>query len=92
MIQHSMPMVEVRKKLTSLPEEFDKNLDEVAITVTRRGRPVLAIMPWEFYEALTETMEIMSDKALMKHLRKSIKELEEGKTIAWEKAKKKLDL
>jgi PHD/YefM family antitoxin component YafN of YafNO toxin-antitoxin module len=59
-----------------------------AIAVTRRGKPVLAVMPREFYETLTETLEIMADKDLMNKLKKSIRELETGKVIAWEDAKR----
>ncbi|MBI4355186.1 MAG: type II toxin-antitoxin system Phd/YefM family antitoxin [Candidatus Omnitrophica bacterium] len=85
-----MPMSEARHELTSLPERLGHTHETV--TVTRRGKPVLAILPWEEYEAITETLEILSDKALMTVLRRSIKEAEQGKTIPWEQAKRKLGL
>lgn len=88
----TMPMIEARKKLTSLLEQFGKEQDMDAIAVTRRGKPVLAVMPWEFYETLTETLEIMADKDLMNKLKKSIRELETGKVIAWEDAKRERGL
>ncbi len=88
----TMPMIEARKKLTSLLEQFGKEQDMNAIAVTRRGKPVLAVMPWEFYETLTETLEIMADKDLMNKLKKSIRELETGKVIAWEDAKRERGL
>jgi antitoxin YefM len=84
----TMPMIEARKKFTSLPEQFEKEQDMDAIAVTRRGKPVLAVMPWEFYETLTETLEIMADKDLMNKLKRSLRELETGKVIAREDAKK----
>jgi PHD/YefM family antitoxin component YafN of YafNO toxin-antitoxin module len=88
----TIPMIEARKKLTSLPEQFKKEEDMDAIAVTRRGKPVLAVMPWEFYETLTETLEIMADKDLMNKLKKSIRELNSGKVIAWEDAKRERGL
>jgi hypothetical protein len=44
-------------------------------------------MPWELYEAVQETLEVLGDERLSTRLRQSIKELEEGKLIPWEQAK-----
>ena len=63
---------------------------DATVVVTRRGKPVLAIMSWEFFEALDETIEIMGDEELMKSLRQSIKEAREGNTVPWEDAKRAL--
>jgi PHD/YefM family antitoxin component YafN of YafNO toxin-antitoxin module len=87
-----MPIIEARNKLTSLPEEFEKEPEIGAVAVTRRGKPVLAILPWELYEALVETIEIMGDEELMTSLRKSIKQAAEGQLIPWEKVKEELKL
>ena len=85
-----MPIVEARNELTSLPERLGHTHDTV--TVTRRGKPVLAILPWDDYEALVETLEILSDEELLPRLRQGIKELKAGKTIPWETVKRKLGL
>ena len=85
-----IPMTEARHELTSLPERLAK--EPGAVAVTRRGKPVLALMPWELYESIVETLEIMGDEKLMAVLRQGIKEAEEGKGIPWEEAKKKLGL
>lgn len=58
--------------------------------ITRRGKPVLAVLPWELYEAITETLEVMADKETMEKLRQSIQEMGEGSTIPWEEASKEL--
>lgn len=84
-------MMEARRKLTTLPEELNGRIEDNAIAVTRRGKPVLAIMTWELFEAIYETLEIMGDEGLMRSLRQSIKEVREGKTISWETAKKGLE-
>ncbi len=81
--------VEARRNLTRLPEELNDNPSTVA--VTRRGKPVLAIMTWEDYQAILETLEILSDAQSVEQLRRSIKEVQEGKTVPWEKAKARLE-
>jgi len=85
-----IPIAKARDELTSLPEQLAKKLDTVA--VTRRGKPVLAVMPWELYESVIETLEIMGDRELIVSLRQSIQEVAEGKTIPWEQVKKELNL
>ena len=87
---HTMPIAEARNKLTTLPEELEQDPDVGAVTVTRHGKPVLAIMSWDLYETITETLEIMSDPVLMAAIRQSIKEIEAGQTISWEQAKQEL--
>jgi len=85
-----LPITEARDELTSLPDKL--NASHETVTVTRHGKPVLAILPWDEYEALVETLEIMSDKDLMAALRQSIKEIKQGKLIPWERIKRELDL
>ena len=80
--------VDARRKLTKLPEELGANPATVA--VTRRGKPVLAIMTWEDYQAILETLEILSDDEAVEQLRRSIKEVKGKKTIPWEEAKARL--
>ena len=85
-----VPITEVRDELTSLPERLSGAHETIA--VTRRGKPVLAILPWEEYEAIVETLEILSDEGLMTSLRQGIRDAKRGKTIPWEEAKRKLGL
>lgn len=80
--------VAARRDLTKLPEQLGANPATVA--VTRRGKPVLAIMTWDDYQAILETLEILSDKEAVGQLRRSIKEVKEGKTIPWKEAKARL--
>lgn len=85
-----LPITEAREELTALSDKLGHTHETV--TVTRRGKPVLAILSWEEYEALTETLEIMTDEHLMADLRQSLKEAKAGKLIPWEQAKRKLGL
>jgi antitoxin YefM len=80
--------VDARRELTKLPEKLGAN--PATIAVTRRGKPVLAIMTWEDYQAIMETLEIFGDDDSVKQLRRSIKEVKEGKSIPWQEAKARL--
>jgi antitoxin YefM len=80
--------VDARRQLTRLPEKLGANPATVA--VTRRGKPVLAIMTWNDYQAILETLEILSDDEAVARLRRSIKEVKEGKLIPWQQAKVRL--
>ena len=84
-----MPMMEARNRLTRLPEELSSGRPE-AVAVTRRGKPVLAILPWEDYEALVETLEVMSDRKLMEALRKSAEDIKKGRTYTSDQVRKRL--
>ena len=86
-MDRTMRIIEARNKLTALPEQFEREGELGAVAVTRRGKPVLAIMPWELYEALTETLEILSDEELTSALRRSVREADQGDLIPWESAR-----
>ncbi|HYV40881.1 MAG TPA: type II toxin-antitoxin system prevent-host-death family antitoxin [Thermoanaerobaculia bacterium] len=88
----TLSMMEARAKLTGLPEEFQRNPETGAVTVTRRGKPVLAVMPWELYDSMVETLEILSDEKLMRALRKSLREVRKGKTLSTAEVRRRLGL
>src|SRR5260221_11867547 len=73
---NTLSMVEARDQLTHLPEQFAQDLEKhssaTAIKVTRRNKPVLAILPWELYESIVETLEILSDEEQMTELRQGL--------------------
>ncbi len=69
---------EIREQITRLPERFEQ--EPRAVAVTRHGKPVMAILPWELYESIIETLEVMSDAELMAAFREGVKDMEEGRT------------
>ena len=83
-----LTMVDARRELTKLPEKLESRPATVA--VTRRGKPVLAIMTWEDYEAILETLDILSNEEAVEQLRRSIQEAKAGNTIPWTEAKARL--
>ncbi len=80
--------VDARRQLTRLPEVLEASPATVA--VTRRGKPVLAIMTWEDYQSILETLEIMENEDAVRQLRQSIAEVREGKAMPWDDAKARL--
>jgi len=80
---------EARKALLDLPEKLART-PERAVTVTRRGQPVLAILPWEFYESVVETLEVLGDPEMVTALRESLDDLTRGRVVGNAEAKKRL--
>jgi antitoxin YefM len=83
-------MAEARKQLPKLADALEKHPEIGAVKITRHGKPVLAVLSWDLYESVVETMEIMSDPEMMAAFRQGVKEMEEGKGIPWEQVKKEL--
>ena len=82
-----MNITEARRNLLSLADTL--NTENSTAVVRKRGKPVLAILPYEIYESLEETLEVMSDYELMEQLRQSIQEIEKGKYITQAEVEKK---
>jgi len=72
-----MPITEARNKFMKLPDQAAK--DQI-LAVTRRNKEVMAVMSWELYEGLLETLEVLSDPKLMRHLRTAIEDVKTGRT------------
>ncbi|MBK5226100.1 MAG: type II toxin-antitoxin system Phd/YefM family antitoxin [Thermoleophilia bacterium] len=88
--QDYLSITEARRKLPSLPDRLRDAPG--AIAVTKREKPVLAIMPWDLYESIIETLEIMGDAELMDALRQGIKDVEEGRIFTMEEIERELKL
>ena len=82
---------EARKEFLDLPEKLARE-PERAVIITRRGQPVLAVLPWEFYESLVETLEVLSEPELVEELRESIKDIERGRLLSHKEVGARLGL
>ena len=89
-MSQTMTISKARSSLPALSRRLAKEAKPDAVTITQKGKPVLALMSWELYESIIETLEILDDKELMTALRQGIKEAKAGKGISWEAAKKGL--
>ncbi len=97
MSKHTLSISEAQRELTRLPEQFEEESE--AVTVTRYGKPIMAILPYDTYksllealEALQETLEVLHDEELMAAFREGVKALQKGETVDWEDAKPELGL
>lgn len=81
---------ELRPKLAGVLKAIHDRFDRYIIT--KRGQPEAVMMSIEDYESILETMEIQSDKALMRRIKKAEKELRAGKGIPLEKVKNDLGI
>ena len=86
----TLSITEVRNNLPSFVDSAKNKLDEYIITVN--GSPAAVLMSIDELESLKETIEIMSDKKLMKSIRQAEKDIAEGNVYDWEDVKKELGL
>ena len=84
-----IPITEARNKFMKLLDQAAK--DQI-LAVTRRNKEVMAVMSWELYEGLLETLEILSDPDLMNRLRKGIEDVKAGRTHTLSEAHERLGL
>ena len=84
-----MQITEARRKLNELYKELDP---QDTISITSRGKQVYALMSWETYEAINETLSILGDPELMESFKKGIKDIQAGRVTDWEEVKKELDI
>ena len=82
-------ITEARNKFMTLPDQVAKH--EI-FAVTRRNEEVMAVMSWESYEGLLETLEVLSDPKLMDHLKKGIDDVKAGRTHSLSEAYERLGL
>ncbi len=88
MIKH-LSISETRKRISSLEQELKH---EETISVTKHGKEVLAVMRWDTYEAIAETLEILADDESYGELKQGLEQLRKGELVDLEDLKKELDV
>ncbi len=88
MLKKTYTISEIQDVITLLPEQFEQ--EPALVTVTQHGKPVMAILPWELYESIMETLEIMGDAELMAAVRQGVQDIADGRVRPWEEVKKEL--
>lgn len=74
-----LTVTDAKKNLPDLVKRVQEYGESTAIT--RNGYPAAVLLSLEEYEGLIETLEILGDAATLKAIRKSLAELERGKTV-----------
>ena len=85
------PIRDLRQNISRIADRLTEEPGAGAITVTKRGKPVLAVMSWDLYESIVETLEVLGDEALVAELRQGIQEVEADEGIPWKQARRDLD-
>lgn len=67
--QEILPVTKVKRNLLDIIKRMEE--EETTIALTRNGEPVSVMMPLSRYEALLETIDILSDKQILQSLEKS---------------------
>ena len=78
----TLPLSEVRARLSQLVDEVESRHERVVIT--RKGRPAAVLVSHNDLESWQETLEITSDRALMTEVRRGIRQIERGRTKSYD--------
>jgi len=84
-----LTITKARQALLELPERLAKTTEKT-VSITRRGRPVLAVLPWELYESIIETLDVLGDPEATAALRASLEDIRKGRVVSHEVARKRL--
>ena len=77
-----VPVTRLKKDIMDLVTEVSE-FDE-RITITKDGEPAVVMVNAEVFEGLLETLEVLSDKKTMAGIRRSLKDIEEGRLMTME--------
>jgi prevent-host-death family protein len=75
-----MPLAEVKNRLSEVVERLEREHGRVVIT--KHGRPAAVVLSIDDLEGLEETLEVLSDPAVMRRIRKGQAEIDAGKADA----------
>jgi prevent-host-death family protein len=72
-------LADVKNRLSEVVERLEREHGRVVIT--KHGRPAAVMLSVEDLESLEETLEILSDPALMRSIRRGQREAASGKAV-----------
>jgi prevent-host-death family protein len=76
----TLPLAEIKKRLSEIVDGIEQKHDRVLLT--RNGRPAAVMMSPDDLEALEETLDILSNPAAMKAIRKAETEIDRGQFLS----------
>jgi antitoxin YefM len=74
----TLPLSEVKTRLSELVDKVTSTDEE--ITITKNGRPAAVLVSSDEFESWKETLAIQSDSELMTEIRKGLRSLKSKKT------------
>lgn len=78
-VSDHVPLADVKNRLSEVVERLEHEHGRVVIT--KHGRPAAVMLSIDDLESLEETLEILSDPALMRSLRRAQRETQSGKAV-----------
>ena len=78
--QQILPITKVKRNLLDIIKSMEK--DESTIALTKNGQLVSVIMTLSRYESLMETIDILSDKQILRSLEKSQEDFKSGNVLS----------
>jgi antitoxin YefM len=87
-VAKTIPVNEFRSNLAEVISEVADRRDHVV--VTRNGRPAVALVPIDEYQALEETAEILSDAATLEAIEAGLDEISRGETVDFDDLRREL--
>ena len=77
--QQIQPVTKIKRNLLDILKRMEE--EDSTIAITRNGEPVGVLMTLARYEALLETIEVLSDKEIFRSLEQSKRDFKEGKVL-----------
>jgi antitoxin YefM len=78
-----VPLAEVKNRLSEVVERLEREHGRVVIT--KHGRPAAVMLSLDDLESLEETLEILSDPALMKSIQEAEADVADGRSARMSK-------
>ncbi len=78
--EHILPVTKVKRDLLDILRRMEE--EEATIAVTRNGEAVGIMMSLSRYDSLMETIEILSDREILKSLKKSEEDFRTGQVFS----------
>ncbi len=77
--QHIQPVTKIKRNLLDILKRMEE--EDSTIAITRNGEAIGVMMTLARYEALLETIEVLSDREILRFLEQSEKDFKEGKVL-----------
>jgi antitoxin YefM len=76
----TLPLVEIKKRLSEIVDGIERYHDRVVLT--RNGRPAAVLLSPDDLESLEETLDILSDPNALQEIRQAQADIDAGKGLS----------
>ena len=83
----TLPLAEIKKHLSEIVDGIEQKHDRVLLT--RNGRPAAVLMSPDDLEALEETLDILSNPAAVRAIRRAETDIDKGQFLTAEQLRAK---